>query len=331
MVRIWEERPYEARTFAGATSGTFGDIVPGEAVILGVPYDRTKISRAGAAEGPAAIRESTAMFQFAVTQMAGGAIADLESNRALRYRPRLRDLGDLDVSGAEVGVMFEMVRSSVHQIVRAGGLPVVLGGDHYLTFPSATAVAEALDAKQRMAYLHFDMHLDMAGDIPYWGSESCGAPIRRLVDTGVLDGRHAAVIGAGSFQHQNEVAFAAEHGIRIYTSQEVRTRGAATVVGEALEAVMGDARVLYVTIDIDCLNRTFAPGTGNNVGIGGLLPEDLLESLQMLRAFPVAAIDMAEVAPRWDPTGRTPAIAANLLIEFLEPYLYEVEEKEAQS
>ncbi len=298
------------------------DITPGEAVVLGVPYDRTKISRPGAAEGPRSIREATAMFQFAVTEMARGEIADLDSGRVLRHRPRLRDLGDLDVNGADVPEMFDTVRAAVVGVVRAGGLPVVLGGDHYMTYPSATGVAEALDVKGRLAYLHFDMHLDMAGEIPYWGTESCGAPIRRLVETSVLEGSRAAVIGAESFQHQNEVAFAEKHGIQILTVRDVRSRGAAPAVAEVAEKVMEGAESMYVTIDIDCLNRTFAPGTGNAVGVGGLLPEDLIESVQVLRGFPVVAIDMAEVAPRWDPSGRTAGIAASVLIEFLEPYLY---------
>jgi arginase family enzyme len=94
------------------------------------------------------------------------------------------------------------------------------------------------------------------------------------------------------------------------------------VVREAAERGLSGAERLYVSIDIDCLNRTYAPGTGNNVGIGGLLPDELMEAVNALRSYPVAAIDMAEVSPRWDPSGRTPSIAASALIEFLDPWLF---------
>src|ERR1039457_1928582 len=77
-------RPYGATTFASCPIGTIETIRTGEAVVLGVPYERTKISRPGASEGPKAIREATAMFGFAVESMAGGVIADLDSGVSSR-------------------------------------------------------------------------------------------------------------------------------------------------------------------------------------------------------------------------------------------------------
>jgi agmatinase len=315
-------RPYSAETFASCRFTAMADVRSNDAVVVGVPYERTKISRPGAAEGPRAIREATATFGFVVTSMAGGMVTDLDSGRVKRYEPRMADVGDLQVRDMGVEELGQTVRGAVGALVRKGALPVILGGDHYITFPSVTGVSEALGSGTRLGYLHFDMHLDMAGEIPYWGKDSCGAVIHRLIDEDVVGGERITVIGAESFQHQNEVDFAKRHGISIRTVRDVRRDGAATVVREAAERGLSGAERLYVSIDIDCLNRTYAPGTGNNVGIGGLLPDELMEAVNALRSYPVAAIDMAEVSPRWDPSGRTPSIAASALIEFLDPWLF---------
>jgi agmatinase len=315
-------RPYGATTFASCPIGTIETIRAGEAVVLGVPYERTKISRPGASEGPKAIREATAMFGFAVESMAGGVIADLDSGVTSRYRPRLRDLGNLDVEDLAVEDMHAAVRGAVGRIASRGALPVILGGDHYVTFPSISGVVDAREHEGNVGYLHFDMHLDMAGEIPYWGIHSCGAVVRRVVDAGIVDPKRITVIGAESFQHQNEVDFAREHGITINTVKDVRARGAGAVVKEAAERALSGADALYVSVDIDCLMRTYAPGTGNVVGISGLFPDELMEGIISLRSFPVVAFDMTEVAPRWDPTGRTPAIASTMLLEFLRDHLF---------
>ncbi len=321
-IRDESYRPYSGETFASCKPTTIADAQGDHAVVVGVPYERTKISRPGAAEGPQAIREATAMFGFAVTSMAGGVIANLDSGTVSRYAPRLSDVGDLDVRNMGVKELGVTVREAVATLVTKGALPVVLGGDHYITFPSVQGVADALGPNTKLGYLHFDMHLDMAGEIPHWGRDSCGAVIHRLIDDHVVSGERVTVIGAEAFQHQNEVDFARRHGIAIRTVKDVRREGAAAVVQEAAERGLSGAERLYISIDIDCLNRTYAPGTGNNVGIGGLFPEELMEAVGALRGYPVSAIDMAEVSPRWDPSGRTASIAASVLIEFLDTWLY---------
>lgn len=315
-------RPYAADTFASCRAKTVEEVTRDEAVVVGVPYERTKISRPGAADGPHAIREATAMFSFAVRSMAGGVVTNLDTGRVVRYTPRMSDVGDLDVRGRDVDALCRTVHSAVQDLTAKGALPVVLGGDHYITFPSVGGVRDALADRGSVGYLHFDMHLDMAGDIPYWGRDSCGAVIRRLVEERIVSGNRITVIGAESFQHQNEVQFAKDHGIAIRSVLDVRRDGMSAVVRRAADRLLTVTSHLYVSIDIDCLNRTYAPGTGNNVGVGGLLPEELIEAVAALRGYPVAAIDMAEVSPRWDPSGRTPSIAASVLIEFLDPWLF---------
>lgn len=315
-------RPYSTGTFANSDAVTMDGVRSDSAVVVGVPYDRTKISRPGASDGPRAIREATAMFAFAVEAMANGLVTSLDTGEVMRYAPRLVDFGDLAVQDLDVSELRRTVSGAVAGLVTRGALPVVLGGDHYVTFPSVQGVVESLGGTTRIGYLHFDMHLDMAGEIPYWGVDSCGAVIRRIVEGRLVDGSRITVIGAESFQHQNEVAFAKDHGISICTVKGVRDQGMTAVVCDAAERGLAGAEKLYVSIDIDCLNRTFAPGTGNIVGVGGLFPEELLAAMDALRDYPVAAIDMAEVAPRWDPSGRTPAIAASVLIQFLHEYLF---------
>jgi len=113
------------------------------------------------------------------------------------------------------------------------------------------------------------------------------------------------------------------NGIHVSTARDIDEQGMEHVCRRAVDKGMERADTLYASIDIDILNRTFDPGTGQAVGISGILPVQLMEATRVLREYPVGAIDMVEVAPCWDPTGRTASMAASFLIEFLHNRLFE--------
>lgn len=290
--------------------------------VLGVPHDLTKISRPGAAAGPQAIREATLMFQFAVTQMAAGEVVDIDAGTANRYRAELplADVGDVALSD-DAQRNFDAIADAVAEIAGRRARPLILGGDHFITYPSVTGMARYHDGD--LAYLHVDMHLDLADDVPGFGKLASGTPLRRLLDDGTLRGERVVIFGAESFQHRNEWEYAHEHRVSVISSSAIARSGVVALLEPALDRALDGADGLYVSTDIDALARVYAPGTGNAVGTTGMTPSELIEVAQAIRERPLVGLDLVEVAPSLDPSGRTAGLAASYLIEILWPRLFE--------
>jgi agmatinase len=174
-----------------------------------------------------------------------------------------------------------------------------------------------------LAYLHVDMHLDLADTVPGYGKHASSTPLRRLIEAGTLDPRRVAIVGVESFHHRNEWTYAQDTGLAVVSAAALRREGIGATLSRLYEERFAGAEAgVYVSLDIDVLARAFAPGTGNAVGAAGLLPEELVELSEVVSAWPLAGIDLVEVSPRLDPTGRTPALAATLLVEALHPRLF---------
>jgi agmatinase len=317
-----------ARTSPALAGDTFlrlptveaAQLEPGMIAVLGLPHDVTKVSRAGAAEGPQAIREATLMFDFAVREMAEGEVVDIDAGTASSYRPgAVAELGDVLI-GDDAQENVERIERAVTAIVDAGAVPLSLGGDHFVTYPVVSAVSRA---HEQLAYLHIDMHLDLADEVPGFGRLASSTPLRRLIEDGALDPARVIIFGVESFHHRNEWDFAVERGVEVVSAQRLQREGIENVLPAALARIGDGADGLYVSTDIDVLARSYAPGTGNAVGVSGLRPEELLTIARIVREHPLVGLDLVEVAPRWDPTGRTAGVAATYLLEVLWPRLFE--------
>jgi arginase family enzyme len=285
-----------------------------------VPHDRTKISRAGARFGPRAIRDATLMFDFAATEMAGGQLVDIDSGLTFKYqKERVRDVGDVTVVGEPSRDMIE-IKSTFERIAQARAIPLMLGGDHFVTYPAVAGLNAG--RQRRLAYVHIDMHLDLADVVPGFGRLASGTPLRRLIDDGTFAGSHTLIVGVESLQHRNEWEYATEQSVRVISADQLRASPLAISLWPSVEAVLAGAEAMYLSIDIDVLGRAYAPGTGNAVGASGLTPSELLAILRMLRDIPLAGVDLVEVAPNLDPTGRTAGIGVAALIELLWPMLF---------
>jgi arginase family enzyme len=125
-----------------------------------------------------------------------------------------------------------------------------------------------------------------------------------------------AFIGVGGVTLKAQYQELVREGYRIVSAAEIRRRGALPAIEETIAELSSCCSALYLSIDIDVLDSAEAPGTGN-VTFGGLRAGDLLDLALALRRIPLAAVDVVEVAPRYDASGRTPQIAARLLFELL--------------
>jgi agmatinase len=252
-----------------------------DAAIVGAPMDDLVSDRPGARLAPRAIRAASCP-PGPHLEVGVDALAEL----------RVLDFGDAPVIPADPGRSHEAIEATVGQVLAAGAVPVILGGDHSVTEPAARACARVHGA---LGMVHFDTHTDTGVEV--FGVEaSHGTFMRRLIDAGHVDGGRYAQIGLrGYWPGEREFAWQAERGITSLFMHDVRDLGIGEVVRRAIEAVgPGPA---YLTVDVDVLDPAFVPGTGTPEP-GGMTAVDLLLAVRTVAAeLELVGADVVEVIP----------------------------------
>jgi agmatinase len=252
-----------------------------DVAILGAPTDDLVSDRPGARFGPRAIRAASCPHGPHLE-------AGIDGFEALR----VVDFGDAAVLPADPVRTHAAIEALVGQVLDAGAIPIVLGGDHSIAEPDIRACARVHGP---VGLLHFDTHTDTGQEV--FGVElSHGSIMYRLVEQGHLDPSRYVQIGLrGYWPGEKEFGWQRERGITSLFMHEVRDQGIRAIVERALAAV-GDGPV-YLTVDVDVLDPAFAPGTGTPEP-GGMTSADLLWACRELatRAQLVGA-EVVEVAP----------------------------------
>ncbi len=272
--------------------------------IVGAPWDDSTSYRPGARFGPRAVR--TANYQPPTWHL------DLEV--APLEELTLVDYGDAVCQPGMVGPSHEAIRQRVLEVASRGIVPLVIGGDHSITLPSATAVADVV-GRGRLGIIHFDAHADTAPE-SFGNPLSHGTPMRRLVESGAVPGANFVQIGLRGYWPPREVfEWMRGEGMRWHLMEEVWQVGIAEVVRRALAEALDGPELIYLSIDIDVLDPGFAPGTGTPEP-GGMSPADLLRAIRdvVLRTS-VVAMDVVEVAPPLDLAELTAQNANRCILE----------------
>jgi agmatinase len=205
---------------------------------------------------------------------------------------RVVDFGDAPVIPADAVRSHAAIEATVGQVLAAGALPFVLGGDHSITEPAARACAAVHGP---VGMVHFDTHTDTGEEV--FGVElSHGTPMRHLVDEGHVVGARYAQIGLrGYWPGEAEFAWQAANGITSLFMHDVRDLGIREVLRRALAAVGGGPT--YLTVDVDVLDPAFIPGTGTPEP-GGMTAVDLLLAVRTVATeLDLIGVDVVEVIP----------------------------------
>ncbi|MGC8481737.1 MAG: agmatinase, partial [Acidimicrobiales bacterium] len=208
------------------------------------------------------------------------------------------------------------IRERVSMVASRGIIPIVIGGDHSITYPSASAIAEAV-GWGRLGIIHFDAHADTAPDID-GNLASHGSPMRRLIESGAVRGRNFVQVGLRGYWPPAEIfEWMQAQGMRWHLMHEVWERGINAVIDDAIAESLEDCDALYLSIDIDVLDPGFAPGTGTPEP-GGMAPVDLLRVVRRLASeLPLVGMDVVEVAPPFDWADLTINNAHRVILEAL--------------
>jgi agmatinase len=257
------------------------ELAGADVAILGAPFDDLVSDRPGTRFAPRSIR-AAGCPPGPHLEAGVDAFADL----------RVVDYGDAPVVPAQPEVAHAAIEATVGEVLRAGALPVILGGDHSITEPCLRAVSAVHGP---VGLLHFDTHAD-TGEEVFGATLSHGTVMRHVVEAGSVDPRRYAQIGLrGYWPGEKEFGWQAEQGITSLFAHDVMHRGIGAVVEEALAAA-GDGPV-YISVDVDVLDPAFAPGTGTPEP-GGLSSRELLWAVRTLASrVDLVGFDVVEVLP----------------------------------
>ena len=187
----------------------------------------------------------------------------------------------------------------VLEVASTGAIPIVLGGDHSITWPSATAIAE-VRRPGSLGIVHFDAHADTASED--WGVlAGHGTPMRRLIESGAVAGRNFVQVGLrGYWPPADVVAWMREQEMRTHFMQEIWEDGIHAVIDRVIDEALDGPEYIYLSVDIDVLDPGFAPGTGTPEP-GGMAPVDLLRIVRRIATDTrLVGVDVVEVAPAYD-------------------------------
>ncbi|GAC41527.1 agmatinase [Paenibacillus popilliae] len=267
------------------------DYESAKAVIYGMPMDYTVSFRPGSRFGPARIREASIGLEEYSPYLD-------KSMEELNYF----DAGDLLLPFGNAGKSLDIIGEFVSKLLADNKFPVGLGGEHLVSWPVIQAVYKKYPD---LAIIHIDAHADLREQ--YEGEPlSHSTPIRKAAE--MMGGKNIYQFGIRSGSRE-EWAYAREN-INFYPFD----------VASPLKSVLPElaGRPVYVTIDIDVLDPSCAPGTGT-AEAGGITSKELLEAVHLIACSEanVVGCDLVEVAPIYDPTEQTPITASKVIREML--------------
>ena len=252
-----------------------------DVAIVGAPTDDLVSDRPGTRFAPRAIR-AAGCPPGPHLEVGVDAFAEL----------RIVDFGDAPVLPADAERTHASIEALVGEVVNAGAIPVVLGGDHSVSEPDIRAVATRHGP---VGLVHFDTHTDTGREV-FSVERSHGTPMFRLVEQGHVDPARYVQIGLhGYWPGPEEFGWQAERGITSVFMHDVRELGIDAVVERALEVVGGGPT--FLTVDVDVLDPAYAPGTGTPEP-GGMTSADLLRACRIVAArTQLVGADVVEVLP----------------------------------
>ena len=280
------------------------DALDATVAFIGMPFDQGTLGRPGARYGPDALRDAPRAYSYSDPYGAGGyadGFFDADAGDELLRGVTMADCGNVRVTPSDVTHNFSRLADTVSRIAQRGALPVILGGDHAITFPAVAGLAQFAP----LDIVHFDAHLDYAHH--YNGAMlTHGSPLRRCREL-----EHVGRITSVGIRSVRRAPYeeAVRDGNTFITARQFRERGPEQVAGDIIAAAGPN---LYLTFDVDALDPTQAPGTGTPK-IGGLFYEETRRCLTALAGgVNLVAFDIVEVAPPYDVSDLTAQVAARL-------------------
>jgi len=288
----------------------FGDTIASdtEFVIFGIPWDYlSSKDNVNSSTAPQKIREVSQ--DLALTTEMGVEIPSL----------KVVDMGDVIIEPSNVERNFREIKDFIMNIFKQKGdvIPIMIGGDHFCTFPVVKTISKEFITDENIGILIFDAHLDLYNE---WDKSvySHATVSHRIYDLDQFDKNNLLIVGTRDIDIP-EMKIANEKGITHFDAFLFSDLGFPNLSKDIVAFFQNSGiKSLYVSIDIDVLEPSIAPGTGYAIP-GGLSYRELWQILRLLaKNFKIYGCDLVEVSPNLDaPNNMTSNLAAKLLVEFI--------------
>jgi agmatinase len=278
------------------------DEVPkADVAVVGVPFDSAVSYRPGARFGPAHVRASSKLLRTF------NPVQDIEPFAV----QQVVDAGDIACNPFDIGEAIRQIDEGAREIAGTGAKLVTIGGDHTIALPLLRVMHEMHGP---IAVVHFDAHLD-TWDTYFGAPYTHGTPFRRASEEGLIDKTGSMHVGIrGPLYSRQDLSDDQMLGFQVLGCHDMDDLGWRGVV-ERIRARVGD-RPAYVSLDIDVLDPSFAPGTGTPEA-GGLTSRELLNILRSFADLNLVGADIVEVAPAYDHAEITGVAASHAAFELI--------------
>jgi len=268
---------------------------------MGVPFDSGVSYRPGARFGPTHVRESSRLLR--------------PYNPAVDVLPfekyQVADAGDLGVNPFNLEEAIKDIEYGSRALHERAKRILTIGGDHTIALP----LLRTMHAKHGpISVVHFDAHLD-TWDTYFGAQYTHGTPFRRASEEGLIDREGSMHVGTrGPLYSSKDLSQDADLGFDIFSTTEFDSIGLQGAIDRIAARVQD--RPMYVSIDIDVLDPSHAPGTGTPEA-GGLTSRELLAVIRSFSKLNIVGADVVEVAPAYDHAEITGIAASHVLYELL--------------
>jgi len=265
-----------------------------DTVILGVPFDMATTGRPGTRFGPSGVRNASSNLGWVDNRW------PWDFNTFDRLN--VIDYGDIDYVPGQPDDGLKGIQSTAETILQKGKTLISIGGDHFVTLPLLRAHH---GTHGKMALVHFDAHTDTYPNDHYIDH---GCMFYHAPKEGLIDPSHSIQIGIRT-EYEKPT-----HAFQVIDGAEANDISSGEIIS-SIQSRVGDLPV-YLTFDIDCLDPSFAPGTGTPV-VGGLSTDKALKIVRGLSDLNLVGFDLVEVSPQYDHAELTSLAGATLILEFL--------------
>lgn len=282
-----------------------------DVVLFGVPLSRSSISVSGASEFPEAFRRSWKGF----------STYNIDYDADLKDL-KVADIGDVVMHFTDIPRCHANIKEAAKGLSHYfhGALPAAIGGDHSITAMLVEGLKES-DPSKEIGILQLDTHLDLR-DLKAHGPTN-GTPIRNLIESGLIKGENVYNIGLhGFYNSQSLIKYAREKGVNYITLKEARKEGVSAAVRKALDELEKKTDTIYLTVDMDVLDISAAPGVPASTP-GGMKTDELFDAVYLAGLSPkVKAMDIVCLDPTKDTSVQTTVKAGTYtFLSFLTGFL----------
>ncbi len=274
-----------------------------DVAVIGAPLDAGTTFRPGTRFGPQALRQ--------ISHLPSGY--NFELGVDLAEQLDMVDVGDVTVIPANIEKSFDQIDKAVAYLHERAVFPVILGGDHSIGYPDVRGLAPFVDGN--VGIIHFDRHSDLS---EYNLDERMhGTPFFHATNIPNAPATNLVQIGIGGWTGSRAgVKVSRERRASVITMTDIDRWGLERVAEMALEIAWKNAKVVFLSFDIDSVDPAFAPGTGTPEA-GGLLPREALRMLHIVTREGLAGMELVEVAPQYDVGDITSVLGVRVINDVL--------------